>query len=128
MGDADDAVAGLEFCHCAAGGNHFARGLPPKLLGQREGRAAGNLVAGEIAGPVLHIPARHRTGMVLTSTSRGPSGGRSYSPQTSVSGPPYSNSRTARVLVGIAAISARRIDLLRCSSNRRDLDSRPHLE
>jgi len=65
MGDADDAVAGLEFCHFAPGRDHFAGRLAAKLLRQRKRRPPGNLVAREIAGAVFHVPARYRAGVVL---------------------------------------------------------------
>ena len=65
MRDADHAIAGLEAGHGASRSDHLARGFAAELLRQRERRAAGKLVARQIASPVLHVPARHRAGVVL---------------------------------------------------------------
>ena len=56
---------GLKRVTAAAHRHHFAGGLASQLLRQREGRPPGKLVAGEIAVPVLHVPARHRAGVIL---------------------------------------------------------------
>ena len=65
MGDADDAVAGLEARHRAPGRDHLARRLAAELLRQREGRPSGDLITRQIAGPVLHVPARDRARVFL---------------------------------------------------------------
>ena len=65
MGDTDDAVAWLKPGDGAADGNYFACRFAAELLRQRKGGTAGKLIAREIAGAVLHVPARHRGGVVL---------------------------------------------------------------
>ena len=65
MGDADDAGALLEPRRRGSGDDHLARRLAAQLLWQRKGGAAGELVAGESAGAVFYVPARHRAGEIF---------------------------------------------------------------
>jgi hypothetical protein len=65
MGHADDAVARLKARRRNTDGDHLAHRVAAQLLRQREWSAAGNLVARQVAGPVLHVPSRNRTGEVL---------------------------------------------------------------
>ena len=65
MGNTDDTIARLETRHRAADRDHLACRFAPQLLRQRKRRAAGKLVAREIAGAVFHVPARHRAGKIL---------------------------------------------------------------
>ena len=65
MGDTDDAIAGSKLCDCRADGDDFPGRFAAQLLRQRKWRAPGKLIAGEIAGPIFDVPARHRAGEIL---------------------------------------------------------------